>query len=151
MKLNICWPILLTIILISVFLLPGCLSNQPNIQEADRLFNESRFEEALTIYDEAIKVTPNDATLWIKRGATLDKLHRYPEAIESISKGVSINESIIHCEKSINICYLTVYPNKVYMSGVGEIRFSNNTNSYPDDALFCIDDKCLQDFEKTRN
>src|SRR5665647_1128040 len=84
------------LILSSIFftIVPGCVLSVDNIAEGNKLFNESKYQEALTYYDKAVGENPNNPDGWIKRGAALDKLQQYQKALDSISKGVSLNSSV---------------------------------------------------------
>ncbi|MEO0948582.1 MAG: tetratricopeptide repeat protein [Cyanobacteria bacterium J06641_5] len=50
-----------------------------------------QFTAALTSYNQAIALTPDDASLWIEHGALLQQLGRYQEAVASQNWAVSID------------------------------------------------------------
>ena len=135
------------IILVVVILTSGCISA---INEGDRLFNESRYDDALSYYDKAVIEDPKNAEGWIKRGAALDKLQRYQEAIDSIAKGISLNDTV--CEPRLNgMCILTIHSNKIYFSPT-KVTFSNeiNESNLTDDIYYCSGNNCLINMQKIR-
>jgi tetratricopeptide (TPR) repeat protein len=54
------------------------------------LGNLERYEEALTSFDRAVAINPDDQ-VWVLRGVTLFNLERYKEALDSFDKAVTIN------------------------------------------------------------
>ena len=59
--------------------------------EADYLYAQGKYDEAIGFYDRAIKASPKDAELWNSRGLALCHLGRYKEAIESFDKVLEID------------------------------------------------------------
>jgi tetratricopeptide (TPR) repeat protein len=49
-----------------------------------------RYEEAISSYDRAILIKPDDHDIWNNRGISLDNLGRYEEAIASYDQAISI-------------------------------------------------------------
>jgi len=45
------------------------------------LANQNRYEEAITAYNQAIQLDPNNALTWCYKGIALLSLNRYEEAI----------------------------------------------------------------------
>jgi len=142
--------LLLIGLLVAVIITAGCVNeNKKTIADGDKLFNESKYEEAFLHYDKAIIDNPKNAEGWIKRGAALDKLQRYREAIDSISKGVSLNETV--CEPRLNgMCILTIHPNKTYFAET-KITLYGNKSSLTIDTIYCDGNKCLIDLRKFRD
>jgi tetratricopeptide (TPR) repeat protein len=57
----------------------------------DARFDQGDFEGAIAFYDEAIALHPHDDFVWSCRGASLAKLGRHAEAIESYDKAVTLS------------------------------------------------------------
>ena len=55
------------------------------------LDNMGRFEEALSSYDQALKLNPKHAGAWNNRGITLSKLGRSDEALLCYDKAIGLN------------------------------------------------------------
>jgi tetratricopeptide (TPR) repeat protein len=56
----------------------------------DARFSQSDFEGAIAFYDEAIALHPHDYEAWFNRGASLSKLGRDAEAIQSYGTAISL-------------------------------------------------------------
>ncbi len=63
--------------------------------EADYLYSQGKYDEAIGFYDRAIKAAPKDAELWNSRGLALCHLGRYEEAIESFGKALEIDPEYV--------------------------------------------------------
>jgi serine/threonine protein kinase len=53
-------------------------------------YRNSKYSEALTSIDQALKLAPNSANAWDWKGRILEKMSRYKDAYESYSKAVEI-------------------------------------------------------------
>ncbi len=53
-----------------------------------KLFNQGRYEEALTAFNQAIILKGNDAETWNNKGAALAKLERYDEALTAYDTAI---------------------------------------------------------------
>jgi len=53
-------------------------------------YRNSKYPEALTSIEQALKLAPNNAIAWERRGMTLEKLNRYKEAYDSYNKAIAI-------------------------------------------------------------
>jgi eukaryotic-like serine/threonine-protein kinase len=68
--------------------LPADLSyfqNAAEIQLANR-----RYDRAISLYDQALRIDPNDPDLWKGRGASLYSLHEYQDALRAFNKGIEL-------------------------------------------------------------
>lgn len=63
-------------------------------QKADRLFDAERYEEALTLYSEAIQLNPNEADFYLNRGLVYDYLERYQEAITDYTHAIHLDPQL---------------------------------------------------------
>ena len=58
--------------------------------QGNELFNLGRYEEAITSYDNALKINPDDHLAWNNRGIALGNLGRHEEAISSYDQALKI-------------------------------------------------------------
>ncbi len=73
-----------------------------------------RFEEALTLLDEAVKVSRNPARVLIKKGFTLEVMGKYEEAVECLQQAIPLVEcqhdrrlrNILRLNLANNFCHL---------------------------------------------
>ncbi|MFM6012546.1 MAG: hypothetical protein ACKO99_18165, partial [Dolichospermum sp.] len=61
------------------------------LKEAEKLFSEKRYEDALAIYEQIIKIQPENPENWLKRGILFNRLNRYKDAIMSYNQALKIN------------------------------------------------------------
>jgi len=67
------------------------MSDKKLINEGVEFLDLGRPEEALKIYEKAIKINPQLAEAWFAKGFALGELGRYEEAIEAYKKAIEIN------------------------------------------------------------
>lgn len=61
------------------------------LEEGNRLFEDSKYEEAMRAYDKVLAIRPKYAEAWEKKGNALGKLGRHQEAVESYDKALALN------------------------------------------------------------
>ncbi|MFN9598507.1 MAG: tetratricopeptide repeat protein [Dolichospermum sp.] len=61
------------------------------LKEAEKLFLEKRHQDALAIYEQIIKIQPENPENWLKRGILFNRLNRYKDAIMSYNQAIKIN------------------------------------------------------------
>lgn len=61
------------------------------IKKGSQLILEGNFDEALSCFDQAIILQPNNPDLLNKKGVALRGLGRYDEAIECFNKSLQID------------------------------------------------------------
>ena len=66
------------------------LSSPVLADKAYDLYQQGKYEEAITCYDFAISVSPHDDT-WVMKGIVLNKINRNQEASVCYDKALSIN------------------------------------------------------------
>ena len=66
------------------------LSNQ-KLDEAKRLTDNGKRQEAIKIYDEAIELNPNSYWAYYSRGETYGALGQYDKAVQDYGKAIQIN------------------------------------------------------------
>lgn len=55
------------------------------------LLEESKFDDALACFDQALLLNQNDPELWNFKGVTLRSMGRYEEALECFNKSLEID------------------------------------------------------------
>lgn len=58
-----------------------------------RLLIEGNFEDALSYFEQALILAPNNDTLWNQKGAALRSLGRYDEALECFNRALELDPS----------------------------------------------------------
>jgi serine/threonine protein kinase len=66
-------------------------------------YRNSKFSEALTNIDQALKLAPNSAIAWERRGMTLEKLGKYKEAYDAYSKAVEIKPDSQSAKRKMDV------------------------------------------------
>jgi tetratricopeptide (TPR) repeat protein len=62
--------------------------------KGDSLNDLGRYEEAITYYDKALSIEPNDILALSNKGIALDDLGNYTEAIEYYDRSLEIDPSL---------------------------------------------------------
>lgn len=65
------------------------------VSKSNQKFKEGRYEEALTCYEQAIRIDENCMSAWYNRGSVLRKLKKYEEALSSYDKALELNPTFI--------------------------------------------------------
>lgn len=60
------------------------------ITDSKFFYSNGKYIEALLNLDKALKLAPNNATAWERKGMTLEKLGRYKEAYDAYNKAIEI-------------------------------------------------------------
>ena len=86
---------LIIVIIITSVVAYGYLNhiNSPNglNEKGDSLFQEGKYDEAISYYDKAISIDPNNIYAYTAKGNVLYWLGKYDEAISYYDKGLAIN------------------------------------------------------------
>jgi len=61
------------------------------VTKGKRYLDETKFEEALSCFEQALLLRQNDPDLWNHKGVALRSLGRYDEAIDCFNKALSID------------------------------------------------------------
>jgi tetratricopeptide (TPR) repeat protein len=75
------------------------------MEKADFLISNSRYEEALTILDQALKSAPKDAGIHYKKAETLIGLAQFKEAVGMLEKTVQLNPKFIEAFEMLGNLY----------------------------------------------
>lgn len=73
------------------------------IETSKFYYRNSKFPEALSSIDQALKLAPNSAIAWERRGMTLEKLSKYKEAYDSYSKAVEIKPDFQSAKRKMDV------------------------------------------------
>jgi serine/threonine protein kinase len=65
-------------------------SSEDWFTERNQLFDLQKYEEAISYYDQAIAIKPDDHEVWYNRGVALQKLQEYRQAIASYDQAIAI-------------------------------------------------------------
>lgn len=60
------------------------------LERGDELFQERRYEAALTCYEKVLQVRPEDSTVWFKQAIALEHLHRYEAAVAAYQQVIEL-------------------------------------------------------------
>mgnify|MGYP000191387396 FL=1 len=61
------------------------------IQNGIRNLQDGNFEDALSFFEQALLLDPNNPDLWNQKGVTLRSLGRYDEASECYNKSLQLD------------------------------------------------------------
>ena len=61
------------------------------IQQGKKLLDESKFEDALGFFEQALLLNQNDPELWNYKGVALRSMGRYDEALECFNKSLELD------------------------------------------------------------
>jgi len=75
------------------------------LNEANRFFQEGRYEEALAAYEEAAAGSPQDAIIQYNIGVTLLAMERVEEAVAALKKTIDIQPENIQALKTLGQIY----------------------------------------------
>ncbi len=84
---------------------------QQFLKEGDSLYRHKRYEEALTAYEQAIRLDPNNAVAHYNKGNTLNDLKRHKEALAACEQAISLdpNYALAYNNKGNDLCSLKRY------------------------------------------
>lgn len=119
------------------------------IKEGIALYEDGQYEKSIEIFDDILKVYPNDYTITYERTLALYKLKRYDEVIETLEKLVEAGNAKAPAYQLYgNALDLIGKPNdaiKVYARGIEQFPDAGNlyleignvyyTHNYKDEAL----------------
>lgn len=78
------------------------------IAEGDSLYKQTRFDEALNKYLEAIKINPNDATTLFKIGNLYKMTNDTNKAVEFYKKATTLNKNYTDAYFNLGLSYATL-------------------------------------------
>lgn len=70
---------------------------KPIIDQANAAINNGKFADAVALLDNAVKINPNDETLYHKRGLAKLKMHKrtqYDSALEDLNTAIKMNPNL---------------------------------------------------------
>jgi tetratricopeptide (TPR) repeat protein len=74
------------------------------LEEADELYKDGKFDEAIPFYDKAIEQDPDNSELWNRRGLALCCLGRHLEAIDSFDIALKIDPHYTDAQNNKVVC-----------------------------------------------
>jgi tetratricopeptide (TPR) repeat protein len=80
-------------------------------QQANRLYKAERYEEAILIYNQTLKLDSGSARVWNNKGLCLSNLNRHAEAISCYDKALNINPKHVAawCNRGISLIRSSQY------------------------------------------
>ncbi len=60
------------------------------VKKGNELLKSENYDDALSYFEQAVILEPNNPELWNKKGVALRSLGRYDEALECFNKSLSI-------------------------------------------------------------
>jgi Flp pilus assembly protein TadD len=63
------------------------------LEKGARLLLDGNFEDALSYFEQALILEPQNSTLWNKKGSALRSLGRYDEALECFNRALELDPS----------------------------------------------------------
>lgn len=60
------------------------------ILQGNKMIRESKFEQALELFEQALSVHPDNPDLWNGKGVALRSIGRYEEAVECFDRSLQI-------------------------------------------------------------
>lgn len=72
------------------------------LTEGDYYYANKQYSNALTAYEQAIRLDPDDAFVYINKGYTLFHLNQYPEALTTFERAIHLdpNPAIFYINKA---------------------------------------------------
>jgi tetratricopeptide (TPR) repeat protein len=67
------------------------------VNKGTSLFSLGKYKEAITCYDEAIRLDPKNSIAWSNKGDSLKKLGRYEEAEQCFAKAKELSDPTSEC------------------------------------------------------
>ncbi|GCE05856.1 protein kinase domain-containing protein [Dictyobacter aurantiacus] len=82
------------------------------LQEGNQLFSAQQYEKAAICYQQALRLTPDNARIYHSRGIALANLQRYEEALEAYEQAIKIEPdfALAHNNKGTVLRQLRRYP-----------------------------------------
>jgi tetratricopeptide (TPR) repeat protein len=107
-------------------------SPQQWVDKGNKLYSLKRYEEAITAYDQAIRINPNDATTYNNKGISLHGLRRYEEAITTYDQAIHLdsNNTFAYNNKGISLHALRRYEEAITTYDQAIHLDSNNAFAY---------------------
>ena len=86
----------------AIFIIDGIYTKNATelYQQGNTLYDLQRYQDALAIYDRAVKIRPNYAQGWYGRGNTLLALKQYQESLSAYDKAIQIQPDYLEAWSS---------------------------------------------------
>ena len=89
---RICRAVALTwLILLLAVMLTGCMSTGEWKEKGQKDYQNGKYSDAISAYDRAIAITPNDSELYYIKGLSLYEMVRYKDAIDAFTDAIRQN------------------------------------------------------------
>ncbi len=86
-----------------------------HFEQGNSYLREGRYEEAISEYKKAIRIAPNNASLYYNLGFTYNKLGQYQQAVKYFNKAIGINPDDFDAYTELGFAYdqLGKYPEAI--------------------------------------
>ncbi len=117
------------------------------ITNAKMLSSTGSFQEAISVFNQAIEIDPTNITLWVAKGNTLIKAALYEEAVIIFETIFALDsnfhllwnpyqkefvESLIGIDPNVSIHFLEIKPEEITLDTLLDLMIINNDKSDPD-------------------
>ena len=88
-------------LILIIFLSTSCVTDDN--RTGDKLYNNKRYEEAIIVYTEGLKLNPNDTKSLYRRGRSYEEIKLYDMAVSDYKKILDIDKKNINALLSLAI------------------------------------------------
>lgn len=103
--------------------------------EANRLFGENKFPEALALYSRAIELNPNVAVYYSNRAFAYTKMEQYGAAIEDASKAIQVDPTYAKAYYRRGSAFMLLGKHKEALNDFRHVAKAHPTNKEARDKL----------------
>jgi tetratricopeptide (TPR) repeat protein len=112
-------------------------SQEQIYEQAKKLFEQGKYEEAIDRLDHAIEQDPKDKKAYVLRGASYDSIGQYDQAIADYTRAIEIDPEFVAAYNNRGSVYITL---EQYEKGLPDLNKAlelnpKNANSYYNRAI----------------
>tara|TARA_B100000902_G_scaffold399893_1_gene473402 strand:- start:131 stop:667 length:537 start_codon:yes stop_codon:yes gene_type:complete len=127
------------IVLYSILFSSSIFCEEYNLNHADSLFNNNKYEEAITIYEEVITNNIESAELYYNLGLSYFNIQDYEKSLFYFKKSTYLKPNLDISYEKIKICNEKLnhklYPKKFYLIWIDKLSSIFNTTNW---IIICI-------------
>jgi tetratricopeptide (TPR) repeat protein len=112
-------------------------SQEQVYEQAKKLFEEGKYEEAIDQLDHMIEQSPNSKNAYVLRGTSYDSIGQYDQAIADYTRAIEIDPQFVAAYNNRGSVYITL---EQYEKGLPDLNMAlelnpENANSYYNRAI----------------